>query len=137
MIRFISEISLSVPGVKGNLGIPALKPTSFIASLSRETGFVRPLTDIGFVGKDDRAFSASSTTTTFHFQPLHARDVLRANPGHRYIGLNGKDIGIVTALHASRRKLEMLHRYLTLAVADSGVWDHWIILAKKSLSCKS
>lgn len=62
--------------------------------------------------------------------------MLRANPGHWYIGLNGKDIGVSATLHTYRRKFEMLHRYLTLAVADSGVWDHWIILAKRGLSRK-
>ena len=90
------------------------------------------------MGKDDRAFfSSPATTTTPHLHPLQTWDMPRLNPGHRYVGSNDKSVGVIATLNTYGRKSEMLHRYLALVVEDRCIWDHWIILAKKSLSCKS
>jgi len=50
--------------------------------------------------------------------------VLRADPGHWYVGLNGKDIGVIATLNMYGRKSEMLHRYLALVVENGGVGNH-------------
>jgi len=77
------------------------------------------------MGKNDRTFFPSPiTTATTHFQPLQTGDVLRADPGHWYVGLNGKDIGVIATLNMYGRKSEMLHRYLALGIEDRCIWNH-------------
>jgi len=77
------------------------------------------------MGKDDRAFFPSpATTTTPHLHPLQTGDMIRLNPGHRYVGSNDKSVGVIATFNTYGRKSEMLHRYLALVVENGGVGNH-------------